>query len=44
MTDNFDPTEWITTKEAAELMGCTRAGLGRETSPNGGGKRHPLEV
>jgi len=22
MTDNFNPTEWITTKEAAELMVC----------------------
>jgi hypothetical protein len=21
MTDNFNPTEWITTKEAAELTG-----------------------
>jgi len=23
ITDNFNPTEWITTKEAAELTGIT---------------------
>jgi hypothetical protein len=25
MTDNFNPTEWSTTKEAAELTGYTTA-------------------
>jgi excisionase family DNA binding protein len=25
MSDSFDPTEWITTKEAAELTGYTSA-------------------
>lgn len=27
MTDNFNPTEWITTKEAAELTGYAGAHL-----------------
>ena len=27
MTDDFNPTEWITTKEAAELTGYTTAYL-----------------